>query len=42
MPNRTEPKTLKQWVMYIFMALIALWLVFWMLGLSGVVFGMIS
>jgi hypothetical protein len=31
MPNRTEPKTAGQWIRYIVVALIAIWLVFWML-----------
>jgi hypothetical protein len=35
MPNRTEPKTLKQWITYIFMALIAIWLILWLLGLAS-------
>jgi hypothetical protein len=29
--NRTEPKTAKQWIRYIVVALIALFLVAWML-----------
>jgi hypothetical protein len=36
MANRTEPKTLKQWITYIVMALIAIWLIIWMLRLSGI------
>jgi hypothetical protein len=31
--NRTEPKSLGQWVRYIVVALIALFLVWWMLRL---------
>ena len=31
MPNQTEPKTPWQWIRYIVVAAIALWLVFWML-----------
>jgi hypothetical protein len=31
--NRTEPKTVSQWVRYIVVALIALFLVWWMLRL---------
>jgi hypothetical protein len=31
MANRTEPKTLSQWIRYIVVAIIALWLVVWML-----------
>jgi hypothetical protein len=30
-PNRTEPKTVGQWLRYIVVALIALFLVWWML-----------
>jgi hypothetical protein len=36
MDNRTEPKTLGQWIRYIVMAGIAIWLVIWMLRLSGI------
>jgi hypothetical protein len=36
MPNRTEPKTVGQWVRYIVVAAIALWLVVWMLRISGI------
>ena len=36
MPNRTEPKTVGQWIRYIVVAVIALWLVVWMLRISGV------
>jgi hypothetical protein len=34
--NRTEPKTIRQWIRYIVVAAIALWLVVWMLRISGV------
>jgi hypothetical protein len=30
-PNRTEPRTVSQWLRYIFVAAIALFLVWWML-----------
>jgi hypothetical protein len=36
MANRTEPKTIGQWVRYVVMAVIALWLVVWMLRISGI------
>jgi hypothetical protein len=36
MENRTEPKTAAQWVRYVVMAVIALWLVLWMLRISGI------
>ena len=36
MPNRTEPKTLGQWIRYIVFAAIALWLVVWMLRISEI------
>jgi hypothetical protein len=36
MPNRTEPKTVGQWIRYIVVAVIALWLVVWMLRISGI------
>jgi len=36
MPNRTEPKTLGQWIRYIVVAVIAIWLVIWMLRISGI------
>jgi len=32
-PNRTEPKTVGQWIRYIVVAAIALFLVWWMLRL---------
>ena len=36
MENRTEPKTAAQWIRYIVVAVIALWLVVWMLRISGI------
>jgi hypothetical protein len=36
MPNRTEPKTLREWIRYVVVAVIAIWLVIWMLRLSGI------
>jgi len=36
MANRTEPKTFREWVRYLVMAGIALWLVNWMLQTSGI------
>jgi hypothetical protein len=36
MANRTEPKTIGQWIRYIIVAAIALWLVVWMLRISGI------
>ncbi len=36
MGNRTEPKTLGQWIRYLVVAVIALWLVVWMLRISGI------
>jgi hypothetical protein len=36
MENRTEPKTLGQWIRYVVVAAIAIWLVIWMLRLSGI------
>jgi len=36
MANRTEPKTLGQWVRYVVVAAIAIWLVIWMLRISGI------
>jgi hypothetical protein len=36
MSNRTQPKTLGQWIRYIVVAVIALWLVVWMLRISGI------
>lgn len=34
--NRTEPKTLRQWIRYAVTAIIALWLVIWMLKILGI------
>jgi|HubBroStandDraft_6_1064221.scaffolds.fasta_scaffold442440_2 hypothetical protein len=36
MPNRTEPKTLREWIRYVIVAAIAIFLVIWMLRLSGI------
>jgi len=36
MENRTEPRTPRQWIRYIVVAVIALWLVVWMLRISGI------
>jgi len=36
MENRMEPKTLGQWIRYLVVAVIALWLVVWMLRISGI------
>jgi hypothetical protein len=36
MENRTEPRTVAQWIRYVLMAVIAIWLVIWMLRLSGI------
>jgi len=36
MENRTQPKTPWQWIRYIVVAAIALWLVVWMLRISGI------
>jgi hypothetical protein len=36
MPNRAQPKTLGQWIRYIAVAVIAIWLVVWMLRISGI------
>jgi hypothetical protein len=36
MTNRTEPKTTGQWIRYLVVAAIAVWLVIWMLRLSGI------
>ena len=36
MANRTEPKTPGQWIRYIVVAAIALWLVVWLLRISGI------
>jgi hypothetical protein len=34
--NRTEPKTVREWIRYVVVAVIALWLVIWMLRISGI------
>ena len=36
MENRTEPRTAMQWIRHIAMAIIAIWLIIWMLRLSGI------
>ncbi len=36
MENRTEPKTAREWIRYIVVAVIAIWLVIWMLRISGI------
>jgi hypothetical protein len=36
MANRTEPKTIGQWIRYVVTAVIAIWLVVWMLRISGI------
>ena len=36
MENRTEPNTVGQRIRYIVVAAIAIWLVIWMLRLSGI------
>jgi hypothetical protein len=36
MANRTQPKTVREWIRYIAVAGIALWLVVWMLRMSGI------
>jgi hypothetical protein len=36
MENRTEPKTAGQWLRYLGMALIAVWLIVWLLRISGI------
>jgi len=36
MANRTQPKTVSEWIRYIVIAIIALWLVVWMLRISGI------
>jgi hypothetical protein len=37
MANRTEPKMAREWIRYIAFAVIALWLVVWMLRISGII-----
>ena len=34
--NRTEPRTVREWIRYIVVAVVALWLVVWMLRISGI------
>lgn len=36
MANRTEPKTVREWIRYILFAVVAIWLVLWLLDGSGV------
>jgi len=36
MANRTEPKTIREWIRYVVVAVIAIWLVVWMLRISGI------
>jgi len=36
MENRTEPRTFGQWIRYLVFAVVALWLVVWMLRISGI------
>ncbi len=36
MINRTEPKTPGQWIRYVVAGVIAIWLVIWMLRISGI------
>jgi len=36
MTNQTEPKTLRQWIRYLIVAAIAIWLVIWMLRMLGI------
>jgi hypothetical protein len=36
MQNRTEPKTIGQWIRYILVAAVAIWLIIWMLQISGI------
>lgn len=36
MENKTEPKTAGQWLRYIGMALIAIWLIVFLLRMSGI------
>ena len=36
MSNRTEPRTFREWLPYIVVAVIALWLVIWLLRISGI------
>jgi hypothetical protein len=36
MANRTEPKTVGEWIRYLVVAAIAIWLTIWMLRLVGI------
>jgi hypothetical protein len=36
MANQTQPRTIKEWIRYIVVAVVALWLVVWMLRISGI------
>jgi hypothetical protein len=36
MANRTEPKTIREWIRYVAVAAVAIWLVIWMLRMSGI------
>jgi hypothetical protein len=38
MANRTQPRTLWEWIRYVVVAAIAIWLVIWMLRISGINF----
>jgi hypothetical protein len=38
MSNRTEPRTVGQWIRYLVVAVIEIWLVIWMLRISGIKF----
>ena len=36
MGRRTEPRTLWEWIRYVAVAMIAIWLILWMLRMSGI------
>jgi len=36
MANRTEPTTPAQWIRYVVVSVVAIWLVIWMLRISGI------
>lgn len=36
MANQTEPKTPAEWIRYVVVGVIAIWLVIWMLRISGI------
>jgi len=36
MGNRTEPRTFREWIRYLAVAVVVLWLVVWMLRISGI------